>query len=273
MLKISVKIILLLLVFASVSGNYLYSQLQGSGTKSDPYLIFTKDELMQIENHPGTPENLKYFVLKRNIRDSVRTPIKKIENAVFDGQGYKITLAIDDFNQQYHYTVALFCNAVGNVEIKNLVIDGYVNGYFAAGIIGDSKHSKNRINLTNNVNLARITGTNCASGFLHEGFDTLIIDMSINLGYCKAIAVDLPGRPVGGFISHFGFGRDVGELTISNSINSSFLKSNDYVSGFLGLENIYTVWDFPYSKTVLFKSFNTGVLSAKKVFPFLQIRK
>jgi len=285
MLKELVKIMLIVLVFASVSGNYLYSQLQGSGTKSVPYLIFTKDELMQIENHPGTPENLKYFVLKRNIRDSVRVPIAKIENAVFDGQGYKITLAIDD-TIGYLTNAALFKISFGNVEIKNLVVDGYVKGFWASAILGDavgrddSTKPIQTTKLINNVNLARITGTVCASSLVHFGddYDIMIADRNINLGTCEVF--DNEYAMIGGFISHFDFGNGLklgpGGLTISNSISAGFLndrKGNGYTAGFLGRERIWgEIYSIP--ETNIFKSINTSVIISKgRRAPFVLIRQ
>ena len=72
----------------------------------------------------------------------------------------------------------MFKAAVGDVEIKNLVVDGFVKGFWAAGILGDAyeRRGAKNIKLTNCVNLAKIIGTICASGLMHHSENCKIIN-------------------------------------------------------------------------------------------------
>ena len=257
-----IKILLLLLVFTSVSG---YGQFSGgNGTAESPYEIRTKQELENVALFPNS-----HFVLKANIRDSVRTPIEKIENSILDGNGYKITLAIKN-----NYIAALFQFAVGDIKIKNLVVDGYVHGNWAAGILGDIHNNYPKVNsfkIINSVNMAKITG-HCASGFIHELRETkAFVDKSINLGTCKTYNNALSA----GIISHHSLWNLENNIIISNTINAGFIQGYEYASGFLGYEFYGDFPNYLEDVTNILNSINTGIIKSGTNYfnPFLLKRK
>ena len=153
------KILLLLLVFTSVSG---YGQFSGgSGVAQDPYLISSKEDIYALIDsirtqvyNPRYKYSDKHYRVTKNIRDSVRKPIPNF-SGVFDGQGYKITLAIN--NTGYN---GLFARTYG-AKIYNVVVDGFIKkdstiqGHmnWTGGIVGYAQNTEiyncaNFINIT-----------------------------------------------------------------------------------------------------------------------------
>jgi hypothetical protein len=103
-------------LFSSIS---LFAQFGGGArTKANPYRIYTHKQMEEladsvnrnIPNSPLTPYNWsygKYFILMNNIKDSVRTTIGNYGYTFqgnFDGQRYKITLAIKSDSNNNRYT-------------------------------------------------------------------------------------------------------------------------------------------------------------------------
>ena len=265
MLKSTVGIILLMLAMASD----LFAQFSGgAGTAESPFEIRTRAELMEVSNYPNS-----HFILKNNIRDSVRTPISEINNSTFNGNGYKVSLALYDTTSDN--IVSLFKWANGDVTIKNLVVDGYVYGYWASGIIGDTEYTDSIRNykLINCINLAKITGIACAGGLVHWTNNNMVIEQCINLGTCVS------GFITGGIISHFQSGAfRKQELTITNSVNAGFINDLTNItdvgraSGFLGMDLWYTYWGIPFKSNIL-KSINTGIIKSNtgQISPFFLI--
>ena len=270
MLKSTVGIILLMLAMASD----LFAQFSGgAGTAESPFEIRTRAELMEVSNYPNS-----HFILKNNIRDSVRTPISEINNSTFNGNGYKVSLALYDTTS--NNIVSLFKFANGDVTIKNLVVDGYVYGYWASGIIGDTEYTDSIRNykLINCINLAKITGIACAGGLVHWTNNNMIIEQCINLVTCVA---DLAAA--GGLISHFECAHLPGDSTllINNSINAGFIASigtstlHCYASGILGYDTWFRSWMLisPPYRSKIRNSINIGIIKSNTDYldPFLLI--
>ena len=93
----------------------LFSQFSGGGkgTKSEPYLLKSKQDLMNIRDTFAVG---KHYKLCNNIRDSLREPIPRFENSTFDGAGFKITLAIvrDDSTGKNNYSFINFIGSMSN---------------------------------------------------------------------------------------------------------------------------------------------------------------
>ena len=73
----------------------LFAQFSGGdGSPESPYEIRTLQELKNVSLYPD-----KHFILKRNIRDSLRKPLCSPQSPFtgsFNGNGYKITMAIEN---------------------------------------------------------------------------------------------------------------------------------------------------------------------------------
>jgi len=227
----SMKYFIVILLLLAVSP--LYSQFSGGdGSPENPFLISSLKDLKEMADSTNTiipdPEGgvkpckfcSMHYKLTRNIRDSVRFCIAHryqqhgyIFDGVFDGQGYKITLAIADNASNKYF--ALFSIIGKNAIIKNLVVDGYVKttGQYdwASGIVSWSQSESAQI--INCVNLARIEswGTSGIAG-RHHGLS----EGNINLG--TIIGRGLTGGVIGGQQWPYS------PKTI-NCLNSGFVRS------------------------------------------------
>ena len=256
MLKSLIKIAMMLVV----TSNVLLGQFSGgAGTQASPYLIKTKADLMNIRDSFAVD---KHYKLCNNIRDSLREPIPYLENSVFDGQGYKITLAIKNHREM----TGLFAEAF-NSTLRNIVVDGYIISdalvsRFIGGIVGNTENTS----VYNCVNLANITTDNaCFAGIIGhcEYYETIKLENNINLGTIKYKENGIRTTAISGIIGHSFFRGNAAETKIKNNINAGFLTSDlvpdyyDYViSGIVGLE---TIW-IKYNSII--KNINTGVTIA-----------
>ena len=250
---------MLIVIFAVLAGNNFLVRGQpfggGSGTQQAPYQLSTKQHLMELSdsltNNPFFAyddtfyiwSKDKYFILMNDITEPLNEPIGVASfptnymwfDGIFDGQNYSIALAIDDGG-----IVGLFASIGHFAVIKNLTVNGYVKGSWAAGIVGvqtdismfDTNFSAKIQNVTNN---AQILGSNYIGGVI-GGAVAITIENCLNLGSC--ISRELPGHPeyIGGIIgmvcppyAFFGY-RDTTIITVRilNCINTGFIKGKDY---------------------------------------------
>ncbi|MDR0927119.1 MAG: hypothetical protein LBO69_05070 [Ignavibacteria bacterium] len=235
----------------------------GSGTQADPYQITSKadmEELADVVNtssyfYNGTQD--KYYKLMNNITDSVQLMIgiygHRDFKGDFDGNGYKITLAL------LHHTtapdeLALFCSNYGT--IRNLVVDGYVNDNSSrcAGIC-----RANYANIFNCKNLANIIGE-LAAGIAQYNDGT--IDSCVNNGYISASGypgaggicvfivdgdsisnctntgtVVATGGGAGGIVSQIA--TLISAAVVADCVNSGLIKGTNKVGGIVGISSGY----------------------------------
>ena len=139
----------------------------GAGTETNPFQISTLEDLKELADSVLQPtyyffhsdKNL-HFILTNDITDPVTFCIGDDNpgsgcqsfTGIFDGRGHSITVQLDACFSSNN-TVALFpCIRTSGEEviIKNLTINGYVNGYSAAGgIVGANNSYTNNHNLHN----------------------------------------------------------------------------------------------------------------------------
>jgi hypothetical protein len=238
----------------------------GSGTETDPYRIYTKEHLENINdslnviidnNYSISWTKGKYFKLMNDITDSVRTIIgyhlhknpfgsnyfyrQCFFEGNFDGQGHTITLAINnDTNRKY---AALFGFLSEHALIKNLAVTGYVNGNtdnYVGGIAGVATMNAKIMNC---INSAEIIGTGWTGGIVGQITGGIIIEKCINIGTVRNLGnsrwndfavfgiIDAAGGIVGINFHNSYTG-------ITNCINSGFIEGNDCVGGIVGC-NLY----------------------------------
>jgi len=203
----------------------LFAQFSGgNGTAESPFEIRTRAELENVSLFPD-----KHFVLKANIRDSLRTPLcYEYDNpftGVFNGNGYKITLAMNE--QVYNVRVGLFAYVRDTAIIKNVVIDGYIKGEgIAASIVAHSQYNSN-LQIINCINMAKITGTSTGGIISVISDSNTIIKNCINIGSIKSINLDAGG--IVAQINPVGF-----SLTVKSCINSGFIYGSSDSSTLMG---------------------------------------
>jgi len=252
-----------------LSGNFLFAQFGpfggGDGTESNPFQIYSKAHLEELQDsiimspvNTGTTNfsNGKYFILMNDITDSMRTVIgtRHINSGQdntfqgnFDGQGYKITLAL---NPTFGANVersgggygGLFGAVSGNVEIKNLIVDGYIIGTVSGsvgGIVGvfmaqgtgfSWMPDEGNLTIKNCINMANISvrGHSQTYGPYAGGIiggtnyvNTIIIEDCINIGNIETISqIIINGRSAGILAGGHK------NILINRCINAGYIKGN-----------------------------------------------
>ncbi|MDH8701152.1 hypothetical protein M2138_000491 [Dysgonomonadaceae bacterium PH5-43] len=158
--------------------------ITGSGTSSDPYVIWSSSDLASMKtNIQSGNYNNKYWKLGANITTSTwRIGYDRKFSGTFDGAGYTITLSNVSWNY-YEYS-GLFARTE-NAVIKNLGVTYATTiktGHNSAGLIG---HSTGTLMLEN-INL------NAVSKFKFRGVSTgaliglLDVSGTVSISRCKA---------------------------------------------------------------------------------------
>lgn len=143
-MKKLLNLILFLFVFLSFSLNLLSRFGGGTGSYEEPYRIYTREHLEEINTTPNSEIVSKYFILMNDITDSLRTVIKCDGfSGIFDGQNHKITLALDNSNCINFVNHSDYCGLFGDISgpsahIKNVIVDGSIKI-----IYNNSHHSAN----------------------------------------------------------------------------------------------------------------------------------
>ena len=224
----------------------------GNGSEMSPYQITTLTQLNLLADSTNNFTNWshdKHFRLMNDITDSMRKVIGSprgteqfcFANAVFDGQGYRITLAIDSTSNTFAQQVGLFGNVSGNFTIKNLSVNGYVRGRAAGGIVGrilvvDQLHKGN---IRNCINMANVSSPTYTAGIVAvhayrswiTTIDTLVlIEDCINIGNIRNTSNGTTMDVVAGGIVG---GAQI--LTINRCVNYGYVSSNYIAGGIAGI--------------------------------------
>ncbi len=178
------KQILILSILLSTTS--AFSQFGGgSGTEEDPYRIYSKEHLEELQNslsitvdYTGT-----HFSLMNDITDSLRTPIGRLNldfNGYFHGHGHTIRVALDSRNDSYYYT-ALFMILSPAAYVDSITVEGTI--YAMCGIVNLNKGRVNAlINKTENnyQNLNFLGTTPNASGICRSNVTGAIVENCTN---------------------------------------------------------------------------------------------
>ena len=144
------------IIVKHISNNPINNTLKGSGTKEDPYLIYTTDDMRKVSNQNTDG---KYYSLKANLdyKDKqyymIGTSLKPFKGT-FDGNGYTIS----NINLNGNNYVAMFGYNEGiirGLNIKNINVTG---NQFVAGLVANNKGTVSMINLEGNISGAYAAG-------------------------------------------------------------------------------------------------------------------
>lgn len=207
-------------VFAQYSGS-------GSGTKSDPYLIFYAEQLNQVRNFLGKYD--VYFKLMSDIdlTDWISENAPKqgwqpigVENSsfrgVFDGNGHQIS-SVNIYRSGTN-NVGLF-GATNSATIKNLTVRGKIEGKESVGgICGSSYHST----FVSCKVISDIKGTSDIGGISGN-------DDGSNITSCDVTLKSITGQNVGGII-----GYESGTVKVSSCNIDLNVSGNDNLGGVIG---------------------------------------
>lgn len=208
-------------VFAQYSGS-------GSGTESDPYLIFYAEQLNQVRNFLG--KNV-YFKLMSDIdlTDWISENAPKqgwqpigVNNysytfrGVFDGNGHQIS-SVNIYRSGTN-NVGLF-GATSGATIKNLTVRGKIEGKESVGgICGSSYHST----FVSCKVISDIKGTSDIGGISGN-------DDGSNITSCDVTLKSITGQNVGGII-----GYESGTVKVSSCNIDLNVSGNDNLGGVIG---------------------------------------
>ena len=285
------KVILFIFLFI-LTNSFLFGQNfgGGTGTEYDPYRIYTIEHLEELADRVKvwSSEGInwsdgRYFILMDDITDSVRFmigedgSINKCPNfqGSFDGNGHKITLALNYPKPSEHNNIGLFSVTSSNVEIKNLIVDGYIRaaGKHIGAIVGNYlyssiHHPADSIKIKNCINMANIYVTNIDSTYYvfvcgimgHCGLNVIcpgLIEDCINMG---DIIVKSPPASYGNTYTYAAgmmappFANT--SVSINRCMNTGYIQA-ECVGGIIALP--YTIY-FPVKAYTITNCINIGVL-------------
>lgn len=168
----------------------------GSGTEADPYMITTEAGLNKLATdvNSGTVYSGKYFKLGASINVTNWTPIgqKGSDNkfaGTFDGNGQTVTIngIKSDLDPAFDGYAGFF-GATNGATIKNLTVDGTINGSDVAGVVARLDGASKVINC---INKANVTGTSKAAGITVKiDGANVVIDDCTNDGEIKCNTVN-----------------------------------------------------------------------------------
>jgi len=130
-----------------VSNEFSDSSFQGSGTSSDPYLISTSADLINLQkgvNERNRKYSGEYFILTNNINLNnmiwcpIGDSIDKAFEGIFDGNGY----TIKNFDLMPNYTYNGLFGVINNARIINLQLSqitatgNVTRDMFLGGLVG-----------------------------------------------------------------------------------------------------------------------------------------
>ncbi|MFD0990736.1 hypothetical protein ACFQ1R_11560, partial [Mariniflexile jejuense] len=207
--------------------------VKGDGSISNPYQIESAEHLFYLAQQVNDTLSVsindytsKYFKLVSDINLSCKswTPIGGLKtdyifNGHFDGNNKSISNIVIDYPEKNY--VGFFGIIGYNSSIKNLLLEGDVNGYdFVGGIVGTSLSKS----ITNSSFTGNVIGNDNVGGLL--GYET---SNGVKIENCSFNGIIKGNEKVGGVV-----GRSVRNTLENCSANLTSLNGNFEVGGITG---------------------------------------
>lgn len=209
-----------------------YHPFAQSGTQDDPYIVNEKNlpylSDFCLNTYSADISTVSYFRLSCDI-DNVSEPFaEQINNAVFDGDGHKVTL-----NYSGGFGMSLFGYVGNNAVVKNLVIDGKVEATHSAD--GIANHNFGLIyNCTSYADLS-VTVSNSVCSLVGGNYGKVI--NCDNRGSLSALAKVSGIVSVGGV--NFDYFNDISyNSIIENCFAACDVNSGSAVGGIVYQDNL-----------------------------------
>ena len=248
-----------------ISNKLLFSQFsfQGEGTEYEPYEIWTKEHLIEMddsmhiayENKNPRRYSNTYFCLMQDIEDSLsQTMVWIFWGKHFHCNRKKINVAIDSPHFIPSITASLFGSFASSLAIDGLIAEGYLIGNGGSGIVAGSSgtvsyciNNATIIGMNPNISFAggiasdnHGTITNCLNNGSVTGVDRIGGIVSDNWG--SVISCINTGKVVGSNSGNNGIFSGVAGIVataqygfVLNCINLGDIEGKDYVAGIHGL--------------------------------------
>lgn len=255
------KILFLLLVACLCAVFCLsVSAVSGSGTESDPYIITNVDEFLAINSNKSACYKLGADLELPTSAGAYITSSGGAFTGVFDGNGHKIKIDIQDRTNTSSDTFdALFAIVTG--QIKNLTVTGSVTGSNkVAGIVGKLEKGGK---IDNCANYASVYGRKNVAGIAGVLFDEAVggvrpgtkITNCANLGTISGESIK-SGVDMGGIVGCVWYTGDY-SFCIEGCYNEGAIIVPDGVAG----DNVGGIVGYFYCGTVK-DCFNAGAVKA-----------
>ena len=240
-----------LMTFAQFSGS-------GSGTESDPYLIFNQDQLAQLSNFLNQEEvvfklmkdlDLKDWISENNAKQGwlpigvESSPFK----GVFRGNNHKITgLMINRSSTSYVGFFGYISGAtIDNLTIEGSTILGNDNVGVFFGYVSGATISNCHVKMTGNYG---VKGNSCIGAFAGYSVNT-------NYNIFSSTASVTSTEKTGGFIGCVDKG------TFSNgTISGNVVGGSDYTGGLLGWATACTLTNISVKSIVSGQDYTGGMI-------------
>ncbi len=251
-MKKYILITLVLTLLMSIFPNVLPAEaaLAGKGTDSDPYIINTGADFLEIKKNPSA----SYILNADIVLPSGFTPFafsgKLIGNDT--GKLKKININLLKEESDTSNPAGLFTALTGLATIKNICLTGSVTGGSVVGGFAGKASSDTGSTIENCINEATIIGTSNVGGIVGTTGAGLLIKNCINAGniygdsyvagiasqtstgtieLCRNVAnVTATGSYAGGIVArNYGF--------VNYCYNTGNIKGNQYVGGIISFVN------------------------------------
>jgi hypothetical protein len=220
----------------------------GSGTKEDPYLVATAEQLnnvrYRLNKHFKQTANIDLNVAPYNTGAGWE-PIGIYGSpfsGTFDGNGK--TISNLTINRSANYSVGLFGYSSNTAEMQNVKMENtnVTGGNNTGALVGD-----NRATITNSYAKGAVTGTGfCAGGLVGYNYKASISDS-------YATGTVAGSKRVGGLV-----GENWG--TITNSYATGTVTGSAYVGGLVGYNALATISGSYTTGTVNGQQFTGGLV-------------
>ncbi|MFA7075621.1 MAG: InlB B-repeat-containing protein, partial [Candidatus Izemoplasmatales bacterium] len=222
----------------------------GSGTRTNPYIITTVEDMLAISEISREEDLYNIFFKVEDgitIFDLTSTDLNFQPIGVssthpfrggFDGNGARFILNLTSGSTSYQ---GLFGYVSEGAEIVNLTVDGFVSGYsYVGGVVGYGKGS-----IINNVrNYAEITGYNYLGGIAGRLENTTIFN-AYNMNTVTATQ-----HYVGGIVGYTNI------VDLSSSFNYGVINGNGYIGGIVGSAQDATNLKYVYNRNNIYGTGN-----------------
>ena len=206
------------IIVKHISNSPINNTLSGSGTKEDPYLIYSESDMRKMATQDT---NGKYYSLKNDLNYKVKEyyvigTVSQPFKGIFDGNGHtisNITLIGNDYLAMFGYNEGI----IRGLNIKNINVTG---NQYVAGLVASNKGTVSMINLEGNIS------GGYAAGIVSQGNNTgAIVKDSIMNG-------KITGTNAGGlvYISANVYGI-VENGTYVNNLGSGSYRKIGYING------------------------------------------
>lgn len=265
--KITSFLLCLIMLFTSLGlGNFSYAQysasfysgsdIQGTGSYSDPYQIVNEEQFKNITK-------AGHYVLLKNLTLKDFSPNQLLSSFYFYGNGYTIT--IESFSVTYDYMGLfgqLYSSAIYDLNVN--ILDSDFSVYESFGSIAGSADSSTLENCNNySSSISCGGGAVCVGGIVGDSSDSTIQHCK---NYSKLSAIATDTLYVGG-ICAYSLNSDITDCV--NYEDISLISSQDkniYLGGIIGSSTGDTLNSSNFGNVTSYNNLYYGTFNSRNLY-------